>query len=311
VEMAEQLAKNEDKEVHLVFRAKHCLHRSFSPEFAARINENLDKTSLILRHSSQIKEIIADGETAVGVKLENGEKIEADEVIINADFAYSAENLFAPGVLKKYSPAKLKKKQFSCSTFMLYLGLDTQYDLPHHTIFFAEDYRKNVDDIFNLREPGTDCSVYVRNASITDPTLAPEGHSAIYVLVPEPNLRSGTDWEAKKAELRETVLNVMETRGGMTHLRDHIVEEKIMTPADWRDDLNVYAGATFKLAHTFDQMLYLRPRNKFEEVDNCYLTGGGTHPGSGLPTIYESGRIAANLISRKYSVEFTSANCLA
>lgn len=261
--------------------------------------------------SSPVKEVLVRNGAAYGIELENGEKIEADEVIINADFAYSAENLFAPGVLKKYSPAKLEKKQFSCSTFMLYLGLDTQYDLPHHTIFFAKDYRKNVDEIFNLCEPGTDCSVYVRNASITDPTLAPEGHSAIYVLVPEPNLRSGTDWEAKKAELRETVLNVMETRAGMTNLRDHIIEEKIMTPTDWRDDLNVYAGATFNLAHTFDQMLYLRPRNKFEEIDNCYLTGGGTHPGSGLPTIYESGRIAANLISRKYGVEFTSANCLA
>lgn len=261
--------------------------------------------------SSPVKQILVRDGAARGVELENGEMIDADEVIINADFAYAAENLFAQGVLKKYSPAKLQKKNFSCSTFMLYLGLDKQYDLPHHTIFFAKDYRKNVDDIFNLREPGTDCSVYVRNASITDPTLAPEGHSAIYVLVPEPNLRSGTDWETKKEELRETVLHVMETRGGMTDLREHIVEEKVMTPADWRDDLNVYAGATFNLAHTFNQMLHLRPRNKFEEVDNCYLTGGGTHPGSGLPTIYESGRIAANLISRRHGVEFTSANCLA
>jgi len=89
------------------------------------------------------------------------------------------------------------------------------------------------------------------------------------------------------------------------------VEEKVLTPADWRDDLNVYEGATFNLAHSWDQMIHLRPRNKFEEVDNCYLAGGGTHPGSGLPTIYESGRIAANLISRRHGVKFTSANRLA
>ncbi len=260
--------------------------------------------------NSPVKEILVRNGTACGVELENGEKIDADEVIINADFAYAAENLFAPGVLKKYAPKKLEKKKFSCSTFMLYLGLDTQYDLPHHVIFFAKDYRQNVEDIFHLREPGSDLSVYVRNASITDPTLAPEGHSAIYVLVPMPNLRSGTDWEAKENAFRETVLNIMEQRGGMENLREHIVEEKVMTPADWRDDLNVFEGATFNLAHSWDQMIHLRPRNKFEEVDNCYLTGGGTHPGSGLPTIYESGRIAANLISRRHGVEFTSANCL-
>ena len=56
------------------------------------------------------------------------------------------------------------------------------------------------------------------------------------------------------------------------------------------------------LAHTLDQMLYLRPRNAFEELANCYLVGGGTHPGSGLPTIYESGRISANLISKRFGV---------
>ncbi len=264
-----------------------------------------------IRLSSPVKQILVRDGAARGVELESGERIEADEVIINADFAYAASTLFAPGVLKKYSPAKLEKKKFSCSTFMLYLGLDKQYDLPHHTIFFAEDYRKNVDDIFHLREPDSDLSVYVRNASVTDPTLAPEGHSAVYVLVPMPNLRCGIDWEKKQNAFRETVLDIMEKRGGMTGLRSHIVEEKVMTPADWRDDLNVYEGATFNLAHSWDQMIHLRPRNKFEEVDNCYLAGGGTHPGSGLPTIYESGRIAANLISRRHGVHFTSANRLA
>lgn len=258
-----------------------------------------------------VKKIICENGTAKGVELENGEQIEGDEVIINADFGHAASTLFEPGVLKKYSAPKLEKKKFSCSTFMLYLGLDTQYDLPHHTIFFAEDYRKNVDDIFHLREPGDDLSVYVRNAGVSDPTLAPEGHSAIYVLVPMPNLRSGTNWQEKQNTFREVVLDIMEKRGRMTGLRDHIVEEKMMTPEGWRDELNVYEGATFNLAHSWSQMIHLRPRNKFEEVDNCYLAGGGTHPGSGLPTIYESGRIAANLISKKYGVEFTSANHLA
>lgn len=273
--------------------------------------ETARKNGADIRLNSPVKQVIVRNGAACGVELANGEQIEADEVIVNADFAYAASTLFEPGVLKKYSLPNLKKKKFSCSTFMLYLGLDTQYDLPHHIIFFAKEYRKNVDDIFHLREPGSDLSVYVRNARVTDPTLAPKGHSAIYVLVPMPNLRSGTDWKKRGPAFRETVLDIMEQRGGMNDLRKHIVQEKIMTPADWQNDLNVYEGATFNLAHSLDQMIHLRPRNKFEEVDCCYLAGGGTHPGSGLPTIYESGRIAANLISRKYNVPFTSANCLA
>lgn len=268
------------------------------------------KNGATIHLNQPVKEILVDKGRARGVELANGERIDADEIIINADFAYAASSLFAPGTLKKYNPANLKKKKFSCSTFMLYMGLDRQYDLPHHTIFFAKNYRKNVDDIFHLREPDADLSVYVRNASRTDPTLAPQGHSAIYVLVPMPNLRGPTDWNKKGAAFREMVLDIMETRGNMTGLRDHIVVEKVMTPEDWRTDLNVYEGATFNLAHSWDQMIHRRPHNKFEEVDHCYLVGGGTHPGSGLPTIYESGRIAANLISRHHGVKFTSSNSL-
>jgi phytoene desaturase len=103
----------------------------------------------------------------------------------------------------------------------------------------------------------------------------------------------------------------MQDRMGMTGLRNHVIEEKIISPEDWQDDYHVFEGATFNLAHNLGQMLYLRPRNKFEELEHCYLVGGGTHPGSGLPTIYESGRIVANLISRHYGIEFTSKNLLA
>jgi phytoene desaturase len=43
-------------------------------------------------------------------------------------------------------------------------------------------------------------------------------------------------------------------------------------------------------------MLHLRPRNRFEEFDRMYLVGGGTHPGSGLPVIFESARISSRLL---------------
>jgi phytoene desaturase len=92
----------------------------------------------------------------------------------------------------------------------------------------------------------------------------------------------------------------------MQDLREHIVEEKVITPADW-ERRGIFIGATFNLAHTLGQMLYFRPRNAFEEIDRCYLVGGGTHPGSGLPTIYESGRISANLICRRFGVAYPPA----
>lgn len=64
--------------------------------------------------------------------------------------------------------------------------------------------------------------------------------------------------------------------------------------------MNVYEGATFNLGHQLSQMMYFRPHNRFQDVDNCWLVGGGTHPGSGLPTIYESARITAKAIEKTY-----------
>jgi phytoene desaturase len=139
-------------------------------------------------------------------------------------------------------------------------------------------------------------SVYVRNASITDPTIAPPGHSAVYVLVPAPNKKSPETWTPEfTAAYREKVLNRIMERTSMKDLTSHIKEEVIITPDDWQNKRSLFLGATFNLGHTINQMLYFRPRNRFEEVGNCYIVGGGTHPGSGLPTIYESARISANL----------------
>ena len=139
---------------------------------------------------------------------------------------------------------------------------------------------------------------------MTDPSLAPAGHSAVYVLVPVPNNSGHVDWGQEASAFRERVLDVMEQRGGMKDLRKHIREEFMITPKDWEKKRSVYLGATFNLAHSLGQMLYLRPHNQFEELDNCYLVGGGTHPGSGIPTILESGRITANLISQRWGVPF-------
>lgn len=263
-----------------------------------------------LRLEAPVKRLLLEGRAVRGVELVDGERIEADETVVNADFGYAMKHLVPPGVLRKYRAEKVDAREYSCSTFMLYLGLDRIYDLPHHTIYFAEDYRGNIRDIFQTGQLSEDISFYIRNASVTDATLAPPGHSSVYVLVPVPNRKVGgaaLNWERDGAAFRERVLDCMEKRAGMDGLRGHIREEVVFTPNTW-EGMNIQFGATFNLAHSLNQMLYFRPRNKFEELDNCYLVGGGTHPGSGLPTIYESGRIAANLISRRHGVEFVSKN---
>ncbi len=255
-----------------------------------------------IRTSTSVKQLIVEGGRVVGAELANGEAIRCDEAVVNADFAWAAENLFPAGSLRKYTPQKLQELKYSCSTYMIYLGLDKVYDLDHHAIYFAKDYKRNLEDISQHFRLSDDFSFYVRNASKTDPSLAPPGHSALYVLVPVPNQKSGVDWEKESPAFRERVFLALVTRTRLKNFREHIKVERIISPLDWEKKMSVYQGATFNLGHGLDQMLYFRPRNKFEEVDNCYLVGGGTHPGSGLPTIFESARISANLLCDKYGV---------
>lgn len=264
--------------------------------FAEVVREEGGEISL----STEVDEIILDGRQAKGVRLTSGEEIQADCVVLNADFAHAMSSLVPDGVLSKYSPENLAKKEYSCSTFMLYLGLDTLYDAPHHQVLFAQDYRTNVEDIFSRKVLSDDFSVYVHNPSKTDSTLAPEGHSALYVLVPVSNNRSRIDWERERMRYREAILDLLQERAGMTDIRERIREEHIITPQDWEESYSVYLGATFNLSHNLNQMLAFRPRNKFEELDNVYLVGGGTHPGSGLPTIYQSALISSEYISRDH-----------
>ena len=105
-----------------------------------------------IRLNSPVKELVLEGRAVKGVELESGEMIHADETVLNADFGYAMEHLVPKGVLKKYRPEKLRNMDFSCSTFMLYLGLDKVYDLPHHTIFFAKNYRQNIEDVFQYKK---------------------------------------------------------------------------------------------------------------------------------------------------------------
>ena len=245
-----------------------------------------------------VEQILTSGRKVTGVQLEDGRRLDFDNVVINADFGYAMTNLFESNNIRKYSAEKLQGKKYSCSTYMLYLGVDKIYDIPHHNIFFADDYRQNIADIQEGRL-SDDFSFYIQNASVTDDTLAPQGKSAVYVLVPVPNNRSSIDWSLQEQWFKEKVYNNIETRTQMKNLREHVEVEKTITPRDWASDYNVYIGATFNLAHNLSQMLYFRPHNKFEELKNLYLVGGGTHPGSGLPTIYISGIVTAGLLSKR------------
>ena len=258
----------------------------------ARVASELGVT---LRLNEPVEEILFDGRRAVGVRTATGE-LRADAVVVNADFGHAMTTLVPNRLRRKWSDATIARKRFSCSTFMLYLGLEGRYDqLAHHNIYVAQNYRQNLDEIENQHVLTEDPSFYVENPSRTDDTMAPPGHSALYVLVPVSHQHPNIDWSRERVRYRQVALRQL-AKLGMTDIEQRIRFERMVTPDEWEQKVGTYRGATFNLAHSLGQMLHLRPRNRFEEFKRMYLVGGGTHPGSGLPVIFESARIGARLV---------------
>lgn len=254
-----------------------------------------------------VEEILIDSEgggrgKAVGVRTSK-RKLLADAVVVNADFAEAMRKLVPNRHRRKWSDRKIVSKTYSCSTFMMYLGIDGRYDdVAHHTIYLAENYRQNLCDIEELHELSENPSFYVQNASVTDATLAPKGQSTLYVLLPVTHESAKVDWVRERERFRALAIRQME-RIGIEDVESRICTERILTPDGWRDDFGLLKGATFSMKHSLNQMLHLRPHNRFEDVDGIYLTGGGTHPGSGLPVIFQSARISSKLLLEDLDIE--------
>ena len=256
-----------------------------------------------VRLSEPVEQIHFEGRKAVGLKTRTGDQM-FDSLVINADFAQAMKTLVPDGLRKSWNNKKLDRSQYSCSTFMLYLGIEGSYDhLPHHTIYIAKDYERNLDEIDRLKVLSEDPSFYVQNACVTDQSLAPDGMSTLYVLAPVTNQSPHVDWKSQTSMFRQRVLRQME-KLGLHDVEERIRFEKVVTPDDWQNTYQVFRGATFNLAHNLGQMLHARPRNHFNDLQQVYLVGGGTHPGSGLPVIYESARISARMMCDALRLEF-------
>jgi phytoene desaturase len=243
----------------------------------------------------EVEQIQFSGRQAIGVRTAAGE-YQHDALVINADFARAMHRLVPDHLRRRWTNRRLRQKKFSCSTFMMYLGIEGRYDnLPHHTIHIAEDYDRNLAEIEHRHVLSDDPSFYVQNAGVTDASLAPKGMSTLYVLVPVTHMHPHVDWTVERDGFRDRVLRQLH-KVGLHDLPRRIRFERIVTPADWDAGHQIHLGATFNLAHNLGQMLHLRPQNRFKDLGGVYLVGGGTHPGSGLPVIYESARITAKLI---------------
>jgi phytoene desaturase len=220
----------------------------------------------------------------------NDKEADFERAVVNADYAYAQSDLLN---------RKIPSYRYSCSVYLLYLGLKRKVGgLAHHNLFFAQDLRNNLSQIFKENLIPEDLSFYVHVPTVTDASLAPEGKEIFYILVPVPNLKNPREYfYAKEERLRKAVFGrINETLG--IDLEDLIEVEHRFYPQDFISQYNIKYGATFGLAHNLTQSAFFRPANFDPRIKGLYFTGASTQPGGGLPVVLASSRIVADLIER-------------
>jgi len=249
-----------------------------------------------IRYGQSVSRILTEGRRATGVELEGGETLPADVVVSNADSAWTYRNLL-PGVKRRrWTDRRLARARYSMSLFVWYFGTDRRYeDVAHHTILLGPRYRGLLEDIFERHRLAEDFSLYLHRPTATDPSLAPAGCDAFYVLSPVPHLDSGTDWSVQAEPYRARIAQFL-SRTVLPELEQHIVTSRMTTPQSFQSRLNAERGAAFGLEPVLTQSAWFRPHNHSEELDNLFLVGAGTHPGAGVPGVLSSARVLDTVV---------------
>lgn len=227
-----------------------------------------------------------------GLRFADGTVERVSAVVSNMDAARTYRELLrdepaaARYRARRYEPA--------CSGIVLYLGLRERYEhLAHHNFVFSSDPEEEFRHIYRRGRPAPDPTAYVAAPSVSDPSVAPAGGEALYVLVHVPYLRPGQDWRRDLPAYREVILDKLEGAGRMEGLKSRIAVERALTPHDLHARYRVLDGAIYGLASHGRVTGAFKPGNRSRAVRGLYLAGGAAHPGPGMPMVMMSGWIAA------------------
>jgi phytoene desaturase len=255
-----------------------------------------------LRLNAEVGQILVEQGRVSGVRLTDGEELAADIVVCNADVAGAYAGLLPPSARPSYPDRKLARLRYSMSLVVIYFGTDRQYrggdgpELAHHDIILGPRYEGLLTDIFARKTLSDDFSLYLHMPTLTDPTLAPPGCEAFYVLAPVPHLGGQIDWARMAKPYRDRIMGFLKDRY-LPGLSSHLVTEHMIDPRHFRDTLNSYLGSAFSVEPILTQSAYFRPHNRAEDLPNLYFVGAGTHPGAGLPGVLCSAKIVDDLIA--------------
>lgn len=249
-----------------------------------------------VRLNSPVEKILVAGGRARGAALESGETLAADLVVCNCDPSLVYSKMIDARHLSPFRKQRALGKRQSMSLFVGYFGTNRAYpDLRHHTVVMGPRYRELLRDIFERKVLADDFSLYLHAPGRTDPSMAPPGGDAFYVLSPVPNLDAAVDWESRAEDYFDAILDTLEARC-MPGLRQSVTTRFSVDPRYFKDVLRSEKGAAFGIEPLLRQSAYFRFHNQADDVRELYFVGAGTHPGAGLPGVLCSAKVLERLV---------------
>lgn len=247
--------------------------------------------------NTEIVDVVSVDGVVEGLIDQRGKLWNADIFVSNSDAA-----AFRGKILRRrdFSEEKLDKMHWTLAPFTIYLGVKGKIDkLMHHNYFLGSNFKGYADTIFTSSISPEKPYYYVNVLSKSEESCAPEGCENLFILCPVPDLRFKKDWSDKR-ELADTIIDDLSKRTGFD-IRENLIAEKILTPADWEKSLNLYKGSGLGLAHDIAQVGAFRPANKDEEFRNLYYVGASTTPGTGLPMVVISSKLVTEIIEEEHA----------
>lgn len=284
----------------------HWLERKWGVHFAKggttslvhALTRLLDELGVDVRYGSPVEQIEVEGGKAVAVRTASGERIPCSLVAANADPSMVYKHMIDRRHRTWQPDWRVNLVDQSMSLFVGYFGAKgTWPDLAHHTILLSERYQELLSDIFHRKVLADDFSLYLHAPTVTDPSLAPPGHTAFYVLSPVPNQLSGIDWSERAQPYWDAIVDHLD-KTELPGLKGRMVSDSTIDPRYFEGELRSANGAAFGPRPIFRQSAWFRYHNRSEDVGGLYFVGSGTHPGAGMPGVLCSAKVLEKVVER-------------
>jgi phytoene desaturase len=276
--------------------------RGGTNRLVAGMQRHFERLGGEVRLHDPVVHIETHGPRATAVTTLSGWTAPFHAIASNADIMHSYRDLLGASARGRTMAKRLARKRYSPSLFVVHFGIEGSWPgIPHHMILFGPRYKGLLEDIFDYGVLPADFSIYLHHPTVTDASMAPEGKSTFYALVPVAHMgKLAVDWEQVGPLLESRILAEVERRL-IPDLSDRIVTKFHYAPRDFQLDLSAYMGSAFSLEPLLTQSAWFRGHNRDDVLHNFFLVGAGTHPGAGIPGVVGSAKATAGLMLQELS----------